>query len=58
MVFFTYEIPSLNSKISFHRSLIDFVYPGRLGSLQEFTEKIGIPITQVFNEQYYGICLH
>ncbi|KAK0404911.1 hypothetical protein QR680_017694 [Steinernema hermaphroditum] len=27
-------------------SLIDFVYPGRLGSLKSFTEKFSIPITQ------------
>uniref|UniRef100_A0A914DQK6 DNA repair and recombination protein RAD54-like n=1 Tax=Acrobeloides nanus TaxID=290746 RepID=A0A914DQK6_9BILA len=27
-------------------SLIDFVYPGRLGSLKDFTEKFAIPITQ------------
>uniref|UniRef100_A0A0N5AA18 DNA repair and recombination protein RAD54-like n=1 Tax=Syphacia muris TaxID=451379 RepID=A0A0N5AA18_9BILA len=27
-------------------SLIDFIYPGRLGSLQSFTEKFAIPITQ------------
>uniref|UniRef100_A0A914UJX5 Helicase ATP-binding domain-containing protein n=1 Tax=Plectus sambesii TaxID=2011161 RepID=A0A914UJX5_9BILA len=27
-------------------SLIDFIYPGRLGSLQTFTEQFSIPITQ------------
>ncbi|KAI1718916.1 DNA repair protein rhp26 [Ditylenchus destructor] len=27
-------------------SLIDFIYPGRLGSLKEFVEKFSIPITQ------------
>lgn len=27
-------------------SLVDFIYPGRLGSLQSFTEKFAIPITQ------------
>ncbi|KHN76863.1 DNA excision repair protein ERCC-6, partial [Toxocara canis] len=27
-------------------SLMDFVYPGRLGALQSFTEKFAIPITQ------------
>lgn len=27
-------------------SLMDFVYPGRLGALQTFTEKFAIPITQ------------
>ncbi len=27
-------------------SLIDFVYPGRLGSLKTFTEQFGVPITQ------------
>lgn len=26
-------------------SLIDFVYPGRLGSLKDFTERFAIPIT-------------
>ncbi|KAL3112868.1 hypothetical protein niasHT_015574 [Heterodera trifolii] len=27
-------------------SLIDFIYPGRLGSLKEFMEKFSVPITQ------------
>jgi DNA excision repair protein ERCC-6 len=27
-------------------SLIDFVYPGRLGALKEFTERFATPITQ------------
>lgn len=27
-------------------SLIDFVYPGRLGSLKEFTDRFSTPITQ------------
>lgn len=26
--------------------MVDFIYPGRLGSLKEFTEKFSIPITQ------------
>jgi SNF2 family DNA or RNA helicase len=28
-------------------SLVDFIYPGRLGSLKEFTERFATPITQV-----------
>ena len=39
-VFFTHSLPTPSS----HRSLFDFVYPGKLGTLPVFTAEFALPI--------------